>query len=74
MEKEGKNPWGYSPRTGGSEKSGWGPAWGMKAAFVDVLPHLSFGSILPVCYETLATMVTKGFEEEELEKEVRIYE
>lgn len=47
---------------------------GMKAAFVDVLPHLSFGSILPVCYETLATMVTKGYEEEELEKDVRIYE
>lgn len=46
---------------------------GMKAASVDFLPCLSFGSILPVCYEMLATMVTKGTEEEELEKDVRIH-
>lgn len=46
---------------------------GVKAASVDLLPHLFSGSILTICYEILATMVIKGTEEEELLKDVRMH-
>jgi hypothetical protein len=75
MEKERKKIPGGTPRgqavlkgVGGDQSGGT-----TKAASVDLLPHLSFGSILPVCYEMLATMVTKGTEEAELEKDDRIH-